>query len=45
MPIIKSAEVPRQAGLGAIQHPSKLHVFLTSGESMSLEGNLLGAAL
>lgn len=39
MSIIKPVVVPMQAGLGTIQHPSKLHVFLLTSESMSLERN------
>lgn len=45
MSIVKQAEAPGQAGLGMIQCPSMLDVFLMSGKSMSLERNLLGAAL
>lgn len=45
MSIIKPVEVSGQAGLGTVQHLSKLNVFLTSGKYMSLERNLLGAAL
>lgn len=42
MSIIKPVVLPVQAGLNTIQHPLKLHVFLTTSESWSLERNCLG---